>query len=301
MENLRSITSKQRQLIADMDTPEQVKTLHSLIKNPPQNSRVVEFSPELALYILDNLNVGNRTQKARSISRYAADMTNGNWSLTGVPIVFGSHGYLLDGQNRLAACVRANKPFRTHAVFGVAPESFVHFDIGKTRTSVDVFTTMGVPYPKDTGHAIRMIQAWSTGRTDTRSIETSNDQLREAYHNIDQQLLEFAIKEARKTNRVTSYPVSSLVALIYIASKNGHSEKVKQFVRDLAAGFGDGPRAPCRLLLEKVAFLKMDRSQTITQHMYTIMLARTWVNYKMGKASVKRDMIVKLDDALPTI
>lgn len=301
MDNITSITSKQRQLIADMDTPDQVKTLHSLIKNPPQNSRVVEFSPELALYILDNLNVGNRTQKARSISRYAADMTSNNWSLTGVPIVFGSHGYLLDGQNRLAACARANKPFRTHAVFGVAPESFVHFDIGKTRTSVDVFTTMGVPYPKDTGLAIRMIQAWSIGKTDTRYVETSNDQLREAYHGIDQQLLEFAIKEARKTNRVTSYPVAHLVALIYLASKAGHTNKALQFVRDLAAGFGDGPRAPCRMLLEKVAFLKMDRSQSITSHMYTVMLLRTWTNYKLGKASVKKDLIVKLDDPLPTI
>ena len=68
MDNITSITSKQRQLIADMDTPDQVKTLHSLIKNHHRTAGLFQFSPELALYILDNLNVGNRTQKARSIS-----------------------------------------------------------------------------------------------------------------------------------------------------------------------------------------------------------------------------------------
>ena len=102
MQQIASLISKQRQLIADMETDEQISVLQSLIKRPPQNSRVVQISPELAMYILENLNVGNRTPKVRSIKLYSRDMANNNWSLTGQPIVFGNHGYLLDGQNRLA-------------------------------------------------------------------------------------------------------------------------------------------------------------------------------------------------------
>ena len=149
--SITPIASKQRQLIADMDTADQISTLRSLIKNPPQNSRVVQLSPELAKYVLEQLNIGNRSQKPKQIAKYAADMKNDDWSLTGVPIVFGSHGYLLDGQNRLAACVRADVPFTTHAVFGVEPDSFVHFDIGKNRTGADVFT-IGCSIPKRDWH-----------------------------------------------------------------------------------------------------------------------------------------------------
>ena len=64
--SITPIASKQRQLIADMDTADQISTLRSLIKNPPQNSRVVQLSPELAKYVLEQLNIGNRSPEAKA-------------------------------------------------------------------------------------------------------------------------------------------------------------------------------------------------------------------------------------------
>ena len=52
-----NLVSKQRQISSDMNVDEQIANLSSLISNPPQNSRVVQFSAELATYVLDNLNV----------------------------------------------------------------------------------------------------------------------------------------------------------------------------------------------------------------------------------------------------
>lgn len=301
MQSIANLVSKQRQLVADMDTPEQVSTLHSLIKNPPQNSRVVQFSPELALYILENLNVGNRSQKPRQIRNYAKDMTDNNWSLTGQPIVFGNHGQLLDGQNRLSACVRADVPFTTHAVFGVDNKSFVHFDIGKNRNSTDVFTIMKVPYPRETGLTVRLLEAWNNGKTSTRGVQMSNDDLRKYYSGLDEKVLELAIKSAKKVNQTTSYPIAHLATLFYIVAKKNDMETVKSFLNDLATGFGKGPRSPVRYLLETIVKHKMDKTTTLTSDMYTILLIRTWNNYKLGKASVMKDMRIRIGDPMPDI
>ena len=105
-----------------------VKKLKDLVANKPANS--VVMTPVVAEYILDNMNVGNRPQKPW-IVRYAADMANNNWSVTGESIKFGADG-LKDGQNRLAACVRSNSPFKSYAVFGIDPDSFSQMDVGQS-------------------------------------------------------------------------------------------------------------------------------------------------------------------------
>ena len=302
MQSIANLVSKQRQLSADLDINEQMSTLHSLVKNPPQNSRVVQFSPELAAYILENLNVGNRSPKPKQIKAYSADMMYDKWSLTGQPVVFGSHGMLLDGQNRLSACVRANKPFTTHAVFGVEPSSFVHFDIGKNRNNTDVFTILGVPYPRETGLVIRLLMAWETGHASTRSVSATNEQMRQYYiDNINDAMLELAIKSAKQANKTTSYPVAHLATLFYKAAMKGDLEKVKSFMVDLASNFGSGPRAPIRYLLETIVKMKMNKTSPVTSEHYSILLVRTWNNYKLGKASVLKDMRLKIGDPLPDL
>lgn len=297
-----SIATKQRQLVADIDTNDQVDILNNLIKNAPKESRIVQVSPELAQFILENKNLGNRSRKPVKIKQYAKDMANNNWSLTGETIKFGTDGNLKDGQNRLAACVRANTPFTTHAVFGIDPATFTHMDIGANRNHTDVFTIMGVPYARDVGLAVRMLMAWDRGYTDTRGLATSNEELRDYYLNdIDEDVLHMGIKMARKVNRTTSYPIAHTSALFYAAWKAGHSEKVKAFMEDFSKGIGSGARSPIPYLLENLVRMKMDKTLTITSHTYTIMLIRTWHNYKHNKASVKADMRVSRDDQLGVI
>src|SRR6056300_1305503 len=118
---LTTIVNKQRKLSAEISVDDQISNLKSLIKNAPENSRVCEISPELAEYILENLNINNRPRKANKIVEYKKDMQEDNWSLTGETIKFGTDGFLKDGQNRLAACVQAQTPFTTHIIFGIDP------------------------------------------------------------------------------------------------------------------------------------------------------------------------------------
>lgn len=299
---LATFTSKQRPVVSTDRIEVQIDNLKSLIKNPPSTSRVCHFGPELATYIIENLNVGNRSPKPRQIRVYADDMANDNWSVTGVPIVFATNGQLLDGQNRLMAAVRAGVPFTTHVVFGVEPQSFVHFDIGKTRTNMDVFQIMGAPYPLETSKFVKLYQAYSQGSASTRSLKMTNDEMRSFYNDfVDQDLLVLAIKHSKKVAKNVKFPTAHLTCLFYIAAQNGHLEKVKQFMVDMETNFGAGPRSPVRMLLETVARMRMDPTLSLSSQHYGVLLTRAWSNYKAGKASVKADMVVRSDDSIAEI
>jgi len=296
------MVSKQRQLSAGLTVEEQVANLSSLIKNPPQNSRVIEVSPKLAEYVLENLNIGNRSKKTEKIKVYANDILNGNWSLTNAILAFGSDGYLKDGQNRLSACVRAGKPFKTHAIFGIEPESFIHMDVGANRSHRDVFTIMGTPYPSVTGGVVRHIVAFKAQKTSTKNVKMTNDDLRSYYNDeIDSTLLELSIKLSKIATRNTLIPVPPLAALFYIASESGNLEKAKSFLNDLAAGYGKGVRSPVRKLLHTLTEIRVANRNKVMPDVMSILLARTWENYKEGRASTKRDMHIDSASFMPDL
>lgn len=295
------VVSKQRQLSAGISIEEQVNNLSSLIKNPPQNSRVIEVSPKLAEYILENLNIGNRSKKVEKIKVYANDMVGGNWSLTNATLAFGSDGYLKDGQNRLSACVRADVPFKTHAIFGIEPESFIHMDVGANRSNMDVFTIMGTPYPSMTGAVIRHIVAFKDCKANTKSVKMTNDELRNYYNNeINSAMLELSIKLAKITKKNTLIPVPPLAALFYIVSVNGDLEKAKSFLDDLAAGVGT-VRSPVRKLLHTLTEIRVANRNKVMPDVMSILLARTWINYKANKQSTKRDMHIDGASSMPKL
>jgi len=296
------MVSKQRQLSAGLTVEEQVANLSSLIKNPPQNSRVIEMSPKLAEYVLENLNIGNRSKKTEKIKVYANDILNGNWSLTNATLAFGSDGYLKDGQNRLSACVRAGKPFKTHAIFGIEPESFIHMDVGANRSHRDVFTIMGTPYPSVTGAVVRHIVAFKSQKASTKNVKMTNDDLRSYYNDeVNSSMLELAIKLAKITKKNTLIPVPPLAALFYIVSMEGNLEKAKSFLNDLAANYGKGVRSPVRKLLHTLTEIRVANRNKVMPDVMSILLARTWVNYKEGRASTKADMVIGADAAMPKL
>jgi hypothetical protein len=262
---------------------------------------VIEVSPKLAEYILENLNIGNRSKKVEKIKVYANDMVGGNWSLTNATLAFGSDGYLKDGQNRLSACVRAGVPFKTHAIFGIEPESFIHMDVGANRSNMDVFTIMGTPYPSMTGAVIRHIVAFRGCKANTKSVKMTNDELRNYYNTeINSAMLELSIKLAKITKKNTLIPVPPLAALFYIVSVNGDLEKAKSFLDDLAAGVGT-VRSPVRKLLHTLTEIRVANRNKVMPDVMSILLARTWINYKASKQSTKRDMQIDSASVMPKL
>jgi len=298
MNELSTITSKQRQLSSDIHIDEQIANLRSLIKNPPQNSRVCEFTPELAEYILENLNINNRPRKAKKIIDYKRDMQADNWSLTGETIKFGTDGHLKDGQNRLAACVQAQVPFTTHAIFGIDPDTFHHMDTGKNRSANDVLSIMGVKNAVKMSITIKFLLSWFKGKTDTGS-GISNQEVKDAYlSRFDVNLLEESVKWGMKVNKQTRFPIGQLSATYYIAIENGRRKEIESFYTMFMSQTG-ASRSPQIKMQQHLVMLR-GNNMSISSHEYSVLLSRA-VHCFINKKTMTKDMlnVTKVDKRMP--
>lgn len=275
--------------------------LKSLIENPPETSLVMEITPNMAHYVINELNKNNRPVKPAHLVRYARDMANNNWGLTGETIKFGLDGLLKDGQNRLMACFKSGCSFKSHIVFGVKPETFHQMDVGATRDSTDIFHIMGVPNSKHVASALKAIMPWMQGKTHSR-IFIDNQISKEFYENkIDKDLLQLSIKTANSVFKIVKLQRNYLTALYYIASKNGHQVKVHEFFEDIKKGYGKSSRSPVIYLLTTFNKWQNDQTYTMNRHDNALLIARSWRNYKNNINSKKSDFIMRRDDKLGEI
>ena len=100
------------------------------------------IAPDLASLMLEG-NTINRAQKNTAKERYMRDMSEGRWTRNGETIIFSSSGRLLNGQNRLTACVDSGASFPSLVVFGVEESAIDDMDSGISRKASDMFSIHG--------------------------------------------------------------------------------------------------------------------------------------------------------------
>lgn len=106
-------------------------------KSPREHDFAVEtVTPAMAKEWMER-NPKNRNASKRVVSRYARDMANGAWVFTADPIRFNGNGDLIDGQHRLLACMKAEKPFDALIVRLMALSVQEKLDQGKNRSAAD--------------------------------------------------------------------------------------------------------------------------------------------------------------------
>lgn len=113
------------------------------------------ITPDLAADLLER-NRNNRKSKRRAIASYARDMLAGEWHPDASDLKFSRDGDLLDGQNRLMACIEAGVPFPTLVRTGLDQSARDHMDQGVRRTAGDTFLMRGLADPNNTAAAIHM-------------------------------------------------------------------------------------------------------------------------------------------------
>ena len=148
----------QRYFTPSQSVEEQIDILNLLIDTaPPDSARVYTITPALAEYIIKNRNGANRTPNTAKIDEYIHAMETKRWPVTGSTIVFSKGGFLLDGQHRLLACIRADVPITTFVVFNIPDSAFAMIDIGRKRSNVDAFQIARVSNPGTAAAAARWI------------------------------------------------------------------------------------------------------------------------------------------------
>ena len=271
-------------------------TLTKYIASPPRGSVVLEFNPTVAQFALDQLNHKNRPINPSKVMRLTKDMTTDNWSLTGETLKFATDGLLKDGQHRLQACVKSNKPFLSHVIFGIDPETFQHIDIGKKRDGKDTLAMMGVPNYSIASTVIKMIISYESGISRSPAQSVSNDWIKRKYlDELDHDLLQESIAVAKRVYKTTKWPSGIVGAFFYVAVQKGQRIQAVEFFDDLCKGIGTKIRSPIPFLLENVNRMRIDREYQLGAHQYSILLSRAYKNYKAGKTSTKADVTVTLN------
>lgn len=102
-----------------------------------------KITPEFAASLLAK-NPENRNIRATKVAEYARDMQTGRWQLNGEAIKVNGDGSLIDGQHRLAACVKANVPFEAIIISGLPNNVRATIDGGAKRTHADRLAMRGI-------------------------------------------------------------------------------------------------------------------------------------------------------------
>jgi hypothetical protein len=81
-----------------------------------------------------------------AINAYAESMREGRWILNGMPLILSRAGVLLDGVQRLRACIKAGVPFLTVLAQNI-PDDVLHtIDQQRRRSFAGVLETRGIPH-----------------------------------------------------------------------------------------------------------------------------------------------------------
>lgn len=224
-------------------------TLNEMIATP--GTYTVLITPQIAEKLLER-NTGNRSPKPTSIARFARDMRAGKWRLTNQGLGVDENGVLIDGQNRLMACLVAETPFPTLLSTGLEPEARDVVDTGGKRSFSDVLRMAGHTnvMPLASGAALRyryetMIRE---GRTFTQ-YGSRNVRQEITYEELKQYVRDTASLEAAipavasLREAFPSLPQSVIVAFWSMALETDQ-DAAEEFRATLVSGANLAPRDP---------------------------------------------------------
>lgn len=106
---------------------------------------LVAVTPEMAQDWL-GLNITNRNVRPPNVDRFAQDLVEGAWPVTGDSVKFAGappEERLIDGQHRLQAIIVANVPMHTLVVRGLSEDVVEVIDTGAKRKLSDVLKMRG--------------------------------------------------------------------------------------------------------------------------------------------------------------
>jgi hypothetical protein len=126
-------------------------------RKPDPIVEIRTITPAQAAEWLEHNFSGNRKMQEPLIQEYAADMKAGRWTLNDQGISFNTRHELVNGQKRLAACIRANVPFVSLVVWNLPDKSVLVIDGQQRRSTDDNFRMAGLDFPRGVGATVRRL------------------------------------------------------------------------------------------------------------------------------------------------
>ena len=122
------------------------------------------ITPEEAHVLLKRSKRKNVPVKKSKIDQYARDMINDKWDPNNSQAVsIDTEENIVNGHQRLRACIQAGKPFRTLFITGVPPETFQREDTGRSRDAGHYFALLGEKHYLELAAGSRAMYFWERG------------------------------------------------------------------------------------------------------------------------------------------
>lgn len=228
------------------------------------------------------LNHQNRNIRTQVVQRYARDMKDGKWQLTGEAIQFDVAGNLLNGQHRLVACVLAGEPFQTVVARGLPAESMVSIDTGSRRNLSDILRLRGHVSVSALAGAVNASLRWDRRLVFSKWVPTHQEAV--AWLDANPEITFWVSRWVDLSRPPLFLRRSVLVPFAYRAQMGTDEETVSEFMYRLNAQDFRGTEDPVRALrrvLENLA----NRSHVNTPwHVQLALLLKSWNAWLLGSA-----------------
>ncbi|MFG6080354.1 hypothetical protein ACEUZ9_000904 [Paracoccus litorisediminis] len=180
----------------------------------------------------------------RAVDTYAKVMETDSWAMNGQPIIFDEEGRLLDGVQRLKACIQAGRPFTTFVARNIRSDILHTIDQHRRRNYLGVLQARGID------------EAGAIHRTMAKLIRIENgvlgrEQISISWSRFDRVLaanpeLEAAVKLSNKYSKSTLHSKVRPV-LCFMAIRAGHADKMENFLQQLTYHHTEGLDSPARM------------------------------------------------------
>lgn len=214
---------------------------------------VEEISPGVAARMLENC--VSQLPDSKAIATYAQAMENGAWILNGQPIIFDEEGRVIDGIQRLNACIKAQKSFKTIVARGVRADTLHTIDQHRRRSYPGILESRGI---REAGKVQRTMSKLI--RIENGSLGRENPPI--SYSRYDRVLdANPEILEARDISekvRGTRLHSTARPVLIYMALRSGHRAELMSFLRELGPNGTAGLESPPGMFSMQTSILEQN-------------------------------------------
>lgn len=250
-------------------------------KNDEIAVTIETITPEIAKKYL-GLNVNFRSMKTKASDAYAKDMAAGGWDLNGEAIKFDKEGKMVDGQNRLRACVVSRTPFTTVVVRGIL--SPMNLDEGVRRNFAQLLYFRGETSAKNLSAATNVLFHYFKSNAFYSNAENATNAELDRVLEQNPEIRE-SIKVVSGITRITGR-LSLNAALHYLFSLKADKEKAESFYSAIIVGANLMPEDSRFLLRNRLINTKTSKAQLTSKEMAALII-KAW-NYYLEERPIKK-------------
>lgn len=218
---------------------------------------IIKVTPEMAEGWLQN-NSTNRKTSLRIIERYASDMSENKWNFTGDSIKFTTNGKLLDGQHRLLAIIKSNKPQKLLIISKLKDEIFYDLDKGRKRTFADILhiNNPELKYLNSIASAVRFLYAYYSFTDDvsfkTKTTTVKDFKLLNQYFIENKEAIMSSLNFVVGISSEDTFITKTVLVFIHFIFSRIDKETADDFVSSLMTGENLKAQSPIYSLREKL-------------------------------------------------